>query len=72
MTDFIRPDDKDPFRRAKIRKAEERGALWVKEWRDTVTHVIADKDLNYKAIIDFLKIQSIPVSVLIYPDSWTL
>lgn len=40
----------------------ERGALWVREWRTDVTHIIADKRLTYKDITSFLKLSSIPVS----------
>lgn len=60
--DFLRNNDIAPARRALIRKTLERGALWVKEWRDGVTHVIVDKDLCYNDVISFLKIPSLPVS----------
>lgn len=62
LIDFLRNNDIAPARRAIIRKTLERGALWVREWRDDVTHVIVDKDLCYKDVISFLKIPSLPVS----------
>ena len=65
LIDFLRNNDIAPARRALIRKTLERGALWVKEWRDDVTHVIVDKDLCYNDVISFLKIPSLPVSVCV-------
>lgn len=39
----------------------ERGATWIKQWDDGITHVIVDKHLTYSDILKFLKISSIPV-----------
>ena len=60
--DFIPNNDKNPIRKARIIKAQERGAIWVKEWRDGITHIITDKDLHYKDIMSHLKLTSLPVS----------
>lgn len=59
--DFIPNNDVSPSRRFRINKAMERGALWVREWRPDVTHIIADKYLTYKDIVSFLKLNAIPV-----------
>ena len=40
------------------------GALWIREWRDGVTHVIADNDLSYDDVLKALKISSLPVRIL--------
>lgn len=40
------------------------GALWIREWRDGVTHVIVDKDLCYDDVLKTLKIESLPVRTL--------
>ena len=40
------------------------GALWIREWRDGVTHIIADKDLCYDDVLKALKMSSLPVRVL--------
>ena len=48
----------------RIRKAMEWGAVWIREFKDGISHVIVDKDLNYKDVLSFLKIQSLPVSFL--------
>ncbi|KAL9582390.1 MAG: hypothetical protein Q9212_003332, partial [Teloschistes hypoglaucus] len=57
---FIPNDDVTPARKLRIRKARERGAYWVKEWIEGITHVIADKRLTYDDIIKFLKLSSMP------------
>ncbi|KAL8629404.1 hypothetical protein Q9189_004854, partial [Teloschistes chrysophthalmus] len=57
---FIPNDDVTPARKLRIRKARERGAFWVKEWTESITHVIADKRLTYDDIIKFLKLSSMP------------
>lgn len=40
------------------------GALWIREWRDGVTHVIVDKDLCYDDVLRSLKLSSLPVRIL--------
>ena len=40
----------------------ERGALWVREWRDGVSHIIVDNGISYDQVIKHLKIPSLPVS----------
>jgi len=60
-TVFIPNNDVAPSRRLRIRKAMERGALWVREWRDGITHVIVDDGLKYNQVMSFLKIPSLPV-----------
>ncbi|KAI4251441.1 MAG: hypothetical protein LQ352_004857, partial [Teloschistes flavicans] len=57
---FIPNDDVTPARKLRIRKAQERGAIWVKEWTEGISHVIADKRLTYDDIIKFLKLSSMP------------
>lgn len=47
----------------RINKAREYGALWVQSWREDVTHVIVDKDIQYKDVLAFLKITSLPVNL---------
>ncbi|KAL8938253.1 MAG: hypothetical protein Q9216_003993 [Gyalolechia sp. 2 TL-2023] len=58
--DFIPNDDIAPARKLRIRKALERGATWIKQWDDSLTHVIVDKHLTYNDILKFLKIPSMP------------
>ena len=60
--DFLPNNDIAPARRFRILKAQERGALWVKEWQAGVTHVIVDNTLSYGDVLRFLKISVLPVS----------
>lgn len=62
--DFFPNDDVAQARRARMRKAMERGALWARNWRDDVTHIIADKGLCYNDLISYLKVSALPVSAL--------
>ena len=41
------------------------GALWIREWRDGVTHIIVDLNLCYGDVLKFLKISSLPVRILL-------
>lgn len=68
---FIPNDDIAPSRRFRIRKTLERGALWVREWRAGITHVIVDKNLTYDDIISFLNIPSFPSDVAIVTEQYT-
>lgn len=59
--DFIPDDDIAPARRMRIRKAMEWGAVWAREFKDGISHIIVDKGLHYKDVLSFLKIQSLSV-----------
>ncbi|KAL8898505.1 MAG: hypothetical protein Q9207_006660 [Kuettlingeria erythrocarpa] len=59
---FVPNDDIAPSRKLRIKRATERGAIWIKEWDQGITHIIVDKGLTYSDILKFLKIVSIPVS----------
>lgn len=51
----------------RILKAQEYGASWIKDWMDGITHIIVDKDIQYKDVLSFLKISSLPVRVFSEP-----
>lgn len=59
--DFIPDNDIAPARRMRIRKALEWGAVWVREFKDGISHIIVDKGLQYKDVLAFLKVKSLPV-----------
>lgn len=59
---FFPNNDVAPPRRFRIRKAMEWGATWIKEWKDSITHVIVDKELCYRDLLKFLKVDALPVS----------
>ncbi|KAL8839079.1 MAG: hypothetical protein Q9170_001861 [Blastenia crenularia] len=58
---FIPNDDVSPARKLRIKKAVERGATWIKEWQEGITHVIVDRHLSYNDILKFLQLSSMPV-----------
>ncbi|KAI9846095.1 MAG: hypothetical protein M1837_004351 [Sclerophora amabilis] len=62
---FIPNDDIAPARRMRITKAREYGAIWARNLRDGVTHVIADRGLHYQDIIKFLELSSLPPHIVL-------
>ncbi|KAI9730505.1 MAG: hypothetical protein M1834_005746 [Cirrosporium novae-zelandiae] len=67
---FIPNDDFSPARRMRINKAQEYGASWVRSWNGRITHVIVDRDLSYKDVISFLKIESLPASIILVNEGY--
>ena len=61
---FIPNNDVAPARRLRIRRAMERGAIWVREWREGISHIILDRGLCYNDVMSFLKISALPVRIL--------
>ena len=57
-------------RSLRIRKAMEYGALWIKEWKDIITHVIVDDALSYKDLLSWLKIDSLPPEIVVVNESY--
>ena len=48
-------------RRLRIEKAVQYGATWLREWQDTVTHVVVDKELNFDDVLKGVGKAQIPV-----------
>lgn len=69
---FIPNDNVAPLRRARIRKAQEHGAIWSSKWGEEITHIIVDKPLSYKDIISFLKITRIPETMTMVNDTYPI
>ncbi|POS87137.1 hypothetical protein EPUL_001503 [Erysiphe pulchra] len=71
---FIPTDDIAPLRRKRIAKARSLGALWIKEWSPSVTHVVVDKSLNYMEMMTYLKpmlgSEGIPSNVILVNDEY--
>lgn len=71
---FIPTNDIAPLRRKRIAKAKSYGALWTKEWSPSVTHIVVDKNLNYKQMMAYLKPilgpESIPSNVIFVNDEY--
>ncbi|RDW88852.1 hypothetical protein BP6252_00884 [Coleophoma cylindrospora] len=69
---YIPPDDTAPARRKQIVRAREHGATWAKELQPDVTHIIADKDLTYKDVMSFLKLDALPADVVLVNENYPL
>ncbi|KAI9819904.1 MAG: hypothetical protein M1827_006474 [Pycnora praestabilis] len=60
---FFPNNDIAPARRMRITKALEYGAVWAKEWRVGITHVVVDKNLTFNELLSYLKIRSLPSDI---------
>ncbi|KAK6515465.1 hypothetical protein TWF506_007800 [Arthrobotrys conoides] len=67
---FIKPCLKRAERKMRIEKAQEYGATVVFNFSNTVTHIIADKDLKYHEVLEFLKLTEIPDSIAVTNPRW--
>ncbi|KAK3176330.1 hypothetical protein OEA41_007653 [Lepraria neglecta] len=59
-----------PARGFRIRKAMEWGAVWAEEWKSTITHVIVDKNLCYKDLLWFLKLDALPPEAVLVNETY--
>lgn len=62
---FIPNNDASVARKLRIRKSMEWGAVWIREWRDGITHIIVDKELYYADVLKALKTDSVPPKVIL-------
>ncbi|EPS40748.1 hypothetical protein H072_5399 [Dactylellina haptotyla CBS 200.50] len=67
---FIKPDEKRAERKMRMDKAREYGAEVVLEYSNKVTHIIADKDLNYDDVLRFLKFDKVPDEMAVTNPRW--
>ena len=67
---FFPNNDVAPARAFRIRKALERGALWIKTWREGITHVVVDKNLSHKDLLTFLEIRSLPQDIIVVNEDY--
>ena len=54
----------------RIRKAMEWGALWIKTWKDGITHIVMDKNLSCKDLLTFLKVPTVPRDVVVVNEDY--
>lgn len=73
---FIPNNDISPARRLRIQRSQEYGAVWARVWSTDVTHVIVDKDLNYKEVLKVLTAEQVAVSSCLkhkyYPKAFAM
>ncbi|MCJ1388601.1 hypothetical protein MMC18_001448 [Xylographa bjoerkii] len=67
---FLPNNDIAPARRFRILRAQERGALWVKEWQANVTHLVVDNTLSYNDVLKYLKLSAIPPGIILVNEHY--
>ncbi|PIB01141.1 DNA polymerase lambda [Cercospora beticola] len=65
---FFPNNDSAPARRMRITKAREYGAVWHQTWGKDITHVVVDKSMTFDDLKKWLKVDSIPQSVIVVND----
>ncbi|KAK1986299.1 hypothetical protein LZ30DRAFT_706016 [Colletotrichum cereale] len=68
---FIPNDDIAPARKIRIRKAQEFGACWVRSL-ENATHVIVDRNLNWKSIESIVRPKDGAASYLVLNEEYPL
>ncbi|EFQ28809.1 hypothetical protein CGRA01v4_10235 [Colletotrichum graminicola] len=68
---FIPNDDIAPARKVRIRKAQEFGASWVRSLK-TASHVIVDRNLNWKSIESIVRPTNGAASYLVLNEEYPL
>ncbi|KAJ6023095.1 uncharacterized protein N7446_013449 [Penicillium canescens] len=67
---FFPNNDVSPFRRLRIQRAQEYGAQWSRAWEKTVTHAVVDNDLLLNDLLGYIKLESLPASVVLVNESY--
>ncbi|TGO54040.1 hypothetical protein BOTNAR_0279g00140 [Botryotinia narcissicola] len=67
---FLPNDDKSPVRRFRIIKARERGATWIRDINEPITHLIIDNSLTRKDVVTYLGV--LPDGTSMVNEEWLL
>ena len=67
---FFPNNDVAPARAFRIRKAMEWGAVWVKTWKMGITHILIDRNLSFKDLLVYLKLDSLPQDIVIVNEDY--
>lgn len=67
---FFPNNDINSARRFRIKKAKEYGAIWEPEWKEGITHVIADRGLTYDDLLKWLKQASISADIAVVSEDY--
>ncbi|KAK5164854.1 uncharacterized protein LTR77_009518 [Saxophila tyrrhenica] len=68
---FFPNNDKHPARKIRIAKAAEFGAVWAKDFDESVSRIIVDKGMEYKFLLKFLKRETIPSHIAVVSEDYT-
>ncbi|KAI9784531.1 MAG: hypothetical protein M1816_000797 [Peltula sp. TS41687] len=69
---FLPNDEIAPARRIRIRTAMEHGAVWVKEWREGISYIIADRRLCLNDVLKYFKWTSIPAGTILVNEMFPI
>ncbi|KAG9666001.1 DNA polymerase beta-like protein, partial [Aureobasidium melanogenum] len=67
---FFPNSDTHPGRSQRIIRAIEYGASWQREFNDTVTHIITDKEYDYPQLLKYLKISELPAGIILVNENY--
>lgn len=67
---FFPNDDINPARKLRIGKAREFGAMWQKNYNESVTHIIVDKAMDFALLMKYLKLETLPASTVVVSESY--
>lgn len=67
---FFPNTDTNPARKLRIGKSLEFGATWQKNFAETVSHIIIDKAMDFALLMKFLKLDSLPSSIVVVSESY--
>lgn len=63
LADFIPNDDISQARRIRISRVLKFGATRAAKFDTSVTHIVAERWLNYEDVVEYLQVSSVPVSL---------
>jgi DNA polymerase IV len=68
---FFIPDHDSPLVRAlRISFAEQHGAMWVREWDDTITHIIVEQSLPFQEFAKAFPDRTLPHDIPVISEEW--
>ncbi|KAF2486929.1 DNA polymerase beta-like protein [Neohortaea acidophila] len=67
---FFPNSDKHPARKLRIAKAIEFGATWESEFNESVTHIVADKSMDYGLLLKYLKKDALPPHIALVSENY--
>ena len=68
---FYPNDEVSSPRRARVQKARERGAEWIKEWNPSViTHVVIDLEIPGRDLLKYMKLDAFPDHIVVVNERY--
>ncbi|EZG06766.1 hypothetical protein H106_03728 [Trichophyton rubrum CBS 735.88] len=67
---FIPNDDISQARRIRISRVLEFGATRATKFDSSVTHIVAERRLNYEDVVEYLQVSSVPVNIILVNENY--